>query len=110
MSSDSQHLRPSVSKWTRTVLKWLAVSLLLSSVTSCAALGFGHSRPKQPPRELCILGDAGCLCFDPRLPVDQQSYVRPYPQCLNYIATNPVDYDAGQEWITRNCYGPRPAE
>lgn len=100
--------KPLGFKWTRTALRWLAACLLLSSVTSCAALGFGRpARPVQPPRELCILGDSGCLCFDPRLPVDQQSYLRSFSDCRNYVATNPMDYDSQQEWISRNCNGPR---
>lgn len=33
-------------------------------------------------------------------------YVRPYLRSLNYVATNPGDDNAQQEWIFRNCYGP----
>ncbi len=91
----------------RSALFMLSACLILSAVSSCAH-GFGRpARPKQPPRELCILGDSGCVCFDPRLPADRQTYILPYEQCRNYVATNPVDYDAHQEWVSRNCFGPR---
>lgn len=109
MNSDSPRFKPSNFRSTRTGLKWFVACLSLSvGLGSCAAFGLGKPRPpRQPPREICILGDTGCVCFDPRLPEGQQSYVRPYPECRNYIATNPIDYDAGQEWVSRNCFGPK---
>lgn len=91
----------------RRALILLGASLNLSAACSCAHAMGKPQRPHQPPREVCVIGDAGCLCFDPRLPVDQQSYRRTFAECVNYIATNPVDYDAGQEWVARNCFGPR---
>ena len=105
-----------------TGLKWLVALACLNSVTSCAALGFGHKRPVQPPREVCLIGNAGCVCFDSRLsapPVDTTPiscgdtsgpgvcYIRSFAGCLNYMATNAVDYDAQQAWISTNCLGPR---
>lgn len=105
MPSTSQHSRHSHSRWTKTALQWLSVCLVLSSASSCAALGFGRKQPTQPPKELCIIGDAGCLCFDPRMPPEQGSYTRPFPECVNYIATNPMDYDAQQAWIAAQCWG-----
>lgn len=97
----------SPSKTIRLALILFVVCLSLSVACSCA-WAFGRpKRPDQPPRELCVVGDAGLVCFDPRLPVDKQSYVLPFPESVNYIATNPVDYDAGQEWVARNCLGPR---
>jgi hypothetical protein len=109
MSSDSPRSRLSSSKSTRIVLTWLVGFLSLSvGLGSCAAFGLGGPKPpRQPPRELCILGDSGCICFDPRLPEGKQSYVLTYAECRNYVATNPADYDAGQEWISRQCFGPK---
>lgn len=106
MSKDSQRSKRSGSKWTRTAWTWLSALVFWSSVSSCAAFGLGRARqPVQPPREICVVGDAGCLCFDPRLPVDKQSYVRSFADCRNYIGTNPMDYDGQQAWISQNCYG-----
>lgn len=96
----------------RTALHWLVVSLSLSAASSELAHGFGSKRPARPAREVCVLGESGCLCFDARLDEDKRSYIRPYTKkftdggCLDFIATNPVDYDAGEEWIARNCFGP----
>lgn len=60
-----------------------------------------HSLP--PKVELCIIGNAGCICHDDRLPVGEQDYVRTFEQCVNYIATNPVDYQTMQEYFVRKC-------
>lgn len=93
---------------------WLAVCLSLSAI-SCAH-AFGPKRPERPAREICILGVSGCVCFDPRLSKDRQNYIRPYDRpwgdggCLDFIATNVVDHDAGEEWIARNCLGPKPVK
>lgn len=108
MSNGCSSARFFKSSTTRIVGSLLAACLILSAGCSSTAHGFGRpARPKQPPRELCILGNSGCVCFDPRLPEEQQSYILPYEQCLNYVATNPVDYDTHQEWISRNCHGPK---
>jgi hypothetical protein len=74
-----------------------------------------------PPSELCIVGQAGLLCSDPRLkngqmptncercePVEgvENAYLRPFdPESLNYIATNVSDYQRTQEWVIRRCGG-----
>lgn len=97
-----------------------AVSLCLSvAANGCAAWGFGRARPvARPEREVCILGDAGCICTDRRINVTppgavdlgQGVYLRKFApgqgSCINYIATNAADNDALSEWIGRNCYGP----
>lgn len=78
----------------------------MSLAPSCAlALGKKPPALEQPEAEVCVLGDSGCICFDPRLPVDQQSYVRSFQECKNYVATNVTDYNAKQDWIRANCWG-----
>ncbi len=68
-------------------------------------LSFVLASCKSPPplTELCIVGDSGLLCIDKRLPEGQQEYVKPFAESVNYIATNPDDYDAIQNWILRRC-------
>lgn len=88
----------------------LLVVLLNLSASNC--LAFGSKRPVRPVREVCVLGESGCMCFDPRLDPEKQSYIRPYDKkfteggCLDFVATNIIDYDAGEEWIAKNCFGP----
>lgn len=100
----------------------------LSLSVSFSACAFGpKKRPPQPEREVCLIGDAGCICFDSRFeeappgtyPIscgdderlasrgDGVCYIRPFPECRNYHAYSPADYDAVQEWIRNQCYGPR---
>jgi hypothetical protein len=68
-----------------------------------------------------MVGEAGCVCFDPRLPKCEpgfipdspvcQTYVLSFESCRNYIVYHPDEYDTLQEWISRTCYGrPRAAE
>lgn len=108
---------------TRTAWLWFSVLLSLSVGSNACALG--KKRPEQPPREVCLLGDAGCVCYDPRFsepPIGAQPipckparagtcYIRPYAEgpgtCRNYQAMGPVDYDADQEWKKENCWGPK---
>lgn len=98
--------------------------LSLSASFSACAFG-GKKRPPQPEREYCLLGVAGCICFDPRFeqpptgttPIDcgrdlegragGVCYVRPYEACRNYHAYSPEDYDELQAWIRNQCWGPR---
>jgi hypothetical protein len=70
---------------------WLATGIFLSGCLN------------RPEAEICVLGDAGCICHDPRLPKEQQDYTRTFKECINYIATNPDDYQAGEEWVLRHC-------
>lgn len=102
------------------VISFSAWLLLSTALNSCAAFGFGRARPiDRPAREVCILGDAGCICTDSRLAgrippgtsdLGQGVYLRGYKagegSCLNFIATNAADNDALSEWTSRNCYGP----
>jgi hypothetical protein len=71
--------------------------LILSSILLSGCRG------SMPPIELCIVGDSGCICNDPRLPVGRQEYVISFSECRNYIATNPKDYQDTQEWVIQRC-------
>ena len=102
-------------------LALLVASVSLSVASSACAFG-PKKRPPQPKREVCLLGDLGAICFDPRFdeppagtfPISCERngerdtcYIRPYPEALNYHAYSPADYDALQEWIRSQCFGPR---
>jgi hypothetical protein len=102
----------------RNALVWLVVLVSLSGSSSACA--FGKKRPPQPEREVCFIGDAGCICFDPRfdeipagtypIACDRGNgvcYVRPLELCENYQAYSPQDYNALQGWIKEQCHGPR---
>jgi hypothetical protein len=48
-----------------------------------------------PKTELCAIGDGYFLqCNDPRLLEDRQDYDKPYSESINYLCTNPRDYQA----------------
>ena len=66
--------------------------LIAINLAGCPAHG-------PPLIEECILGDAGCLCYDPRLPKEEQEYTLVYEDCKNYIATNPSDYDEMSQYV-----------
>lgn len=72
----------------KNLLNVLVISLILSSCE--------HYTP--PISELCILGDDGGVCIDERLPKDEQEYFLAQPDMLNYVCTNPADYDAQFNW------------
>lgn len=62
----------------------------------------------QPPREVCFIGEYGLPCYDPRKPEGEQVYTLTFEAGRNYQAMNPVDYQAHQDWIQKNCWGPKP--
>lgn len=64
----------------------------------------GGCRSAPPVVEWCIIGDEGCICTDQR--IGKEPYVRPFPECVNYIATNPTDFQSIMEWGMRR--GARP--
>lgn len=111
----------------------LSLNAVLFGSLSCAH-GFGPKLPpslQQPPREVCLTGNSGCVCFHPLLEtpppgttpiscfgvtqIEAQDegvcYVRAHgvPEhlggCLNYEAMSPIDYNAHQDWIKDNCWG-----
>jgi hypothetical protein len=90
--------------------KILGIILLASAISAC--------KNPPPPSELCIVGEAGLFCNDPRLkngqmPLDcpscqpvediENTYLRPFDSSLNYIATNVSDYQRFQEYVIRRC-------
>lgn len=58
-----------------------------------------------PITEICIVGDDGCLCFDPRLAPEHQEYSLTFPQCKNFVARSPDSEARIREWASRNCKG-----
>jgi hypothetical protein len=79
----------SARRWQSACLLSLAVCL---SLTGCKTA---------PKIEVCIIGDAGLLCFDPRKPDGEREYTRTYLQSYNYIATNPHDFQTLIEYCER---------
>ena len=68
-------------------------------IASLIFLGISRCEKYTPPEiERCIIGDAGCICYDPRLEDEDQNYVKSFEQCANYLATNPNDYGEMWEW------------
>ncbi len=65
--------------------------LILIILSSCT-----HYEP--PKSELCIFGDQGGICVDDRLPEDRREYVLPFPDMINYICTNPSDWNEQKDW------------
>lgn len=63
----------------------LCVILILSSC---------RGRYLPPKAELCAIGDGYFLqCNDPRLTEDRQDYDRTYESSINYLCTNPRDFE-----------------
>ncbi len=85
----------------------LLVSYFISLFALFAILlGSCNSVPKSFPKGPgCILGDAGCICFDPTLPEGKQRYEIAYGAegCLNNVATTPLQYAKIREWVGRHC-------
>lgn len=88
----------------------LSSFLTLAVASSSCAWALGVRRPVEPPTtEVCILGIAGCICYDPRTTAGHQ--IRPYGVeasqggCLNYVATSPDDDAAIRQFHLDECYG-----
>ncbi len=66
----------------------------------CFLLIIGCAGRHKPPKiELCIIGDAGLICNDPRLESDVRDYTIPIEDAKNYLCTNPDDYNTLQKWM-----------
>jgi hypothetical protein len=66
------------------------VVILFAVLTLSACKG----RYLPPKAELCAIGDGYFLqCNDPRLGEDRQDYDRPYESSINYLCTNPRDFE-----------------
>ena len=68
----------------------LVFLISIGSLTSC------RTAYKKPLVEMCIISESGCECLDMRLPKKQRLYHK--NDCVNYLATNPVDYGRIEEW------------
>lgn len=80
----------------RNDVSWFVISLaiLATCLEGCKTL---------PKGEVCLIGDAGCVCYDETLPKDQQDYILPFDKCRNYVAISPEREMIMQEWMQRNC-------
>lgn len=74
----------------------LALVAFLASVPAC--------RPP-PAVEVCIVGESGCVCSDPRLPDGAQDYTLTFEQCRNFIARSPESEQTIRRWVVENCRG-----
>jgi len=70
----------------------ILVPFLLSCLTSC------NDPDQRPVGELCLIGNQGCVCNDPRK--TPPNYVISFDECLNFIATNPYDYQRLMDFIS----------
>lgn len=86
----------------------LALTLSLDLVSSACAAGKPR-RPALPERAFCKVGEAGCVCFDPRRPKGEQEFVVPshVPPCLGSEVFFQDDWLTRFDWEVRNCWGPR---
>lgn len=55
-----------------------------------------------PKTEFCLNGITSAVCTDPRINKGKP-YSRPMKDIVNYIATNPDDYETWKIWIIDNC-------
>ena len=69
----------------------LGVSTILLILSAC-----NHYEP--PKTELCVFGDSGGICTDPRKPRGEREYTLQFPDMLNYICTGPEDWDYSKQW------------
>ena len=69
----------------------LGVLITLLILSSCK-----HYVP--PKAEVCIYGDAGGICNDPRKPKGERDYILLHADMLNYIMTSPEDWDEQRQW------------
>lgn len=74
---------------------WLALGCFLGvSAPAC----------RTPPlTEVCIVGDAGCVCSDPRRPDGEQDYVLTFEECRNFVARSPESEQILRRWALENC-------
>lgn len=76
------------------------------SFSVCVAVLLVNGCKSHPPLiEICIVTPEHLVCNDPRLPKDEQDYIRSFEESENYIATSPHDYQITQEWVVRKCRG-----
>lgn len=69
------------------------------SVTACLlASGCIVGMPKV---EDCVVGSANGICIDERKPKDEQIYLRPFSEMVNYHCTSPYDLNTLEEWARR---------
>jgi hypothetical protein len=52
---------------------------------------------------VCLLGEVGCVCSDPRLPAGAQDYILTFEECRNYIARSPESEEILRRWALENC-------
>lgn len=56
-----------------------------------------------PVTETCLIGDAGCLCVDPRRPDGEQEYTLTFEECKNYVARSIESEIQIAEWMEAHC-------
>lgn len=72
----------------------LFVVCLSIALASCRTL---------PEVETCLIGDAGCLCIDPRLPEGEREYTLTFDECRNYVARSAESEVKILEWMEAHC-------
>ncbi len=78
-------------------VSWLAwVAFLGVSLSGCRSV---------PITEVCLVGDAGCVCSDPRRPEGEQEYILSFEECRNFVARSPESEKLLRRWALENCRG-----
>lgn len=69
-----------------------------------AFLGVSLPACRTPPlTEVCIVGDSGCVCSDPRRAEGEQEYVLSFEECRNFVARSPESEQILRRWALENC-------
>lgn len=58
-----------------------------------------------PITEVCLVGDVGCVCNDPRRPEGTQDYILTFEECQNFVARSPESEQILRRWALDNCRG-----
>jgi hypothetical protein len=76
-------------------MKNVAILFVVLMLSSC------KGRYLPPKAELCAIGDGYFLqCNDPRLVEGKQDYDREYQSSINYLCTNPRDFEAFRNYCS----------
>ncbi len=76
-------------------LYYISLAAIILSLNGCAT--------PPPPGEDCIVGDAGCVCFDPTKPKGKQDYILSFKDCVNYVAESAARRDQLEKWAMSVC-------
>lgn len=91
-------LRPTL-KGVHYFVSLLSITVALSGC-STLAYAFGKKRSTFPKVPTCMVGDGGCVCYDP---IAQLDFTLTFEQCKNYIVYSPDNWNVINDWMERSC-------